>query len=199
MKHESAGFKTKKQLSAMLKKLANEKAISKITITDITSLCNLNRKTFYYHFHDVNAILKWTLEQEAVDIMKEYNKMNNFSEAISFTVDYICKNKIFLSNIVSSFGVAEIKYFFYEDFKKAILMAIDMHEKELNIKISETFSEFLSKFYAEALTSQMVNIITDKLTFSKDVISDYTFRILEISLREVIKSSESDHVKADNP
>lgn len=197
MKHETASFKTKKQLSASLKKLVNEKPLSKVTISELTTQCKLNRKTFYYHFHDVNELLKWTLEQEAVDIMKEYNRMNNFSEAISFTVDYICKNKTFLSNISASIGVAEMKEFFHGDFNKAILMAIDMHEKEFNIQISGSLREFLSKFYTEALTGQMVNIITEKLPFSKEMISDYTFSTLAISLREVIKSSADGSIKAD--
>ncbi|MBQ3566302.1 MAG: TetR family transcriptional regulator C-terminal domain-containing protein, partial [Oscillospiraceae bacterium] len=72
-----------------------------------------------------------------------------------------------------------------------------MHEKDLNTKIPESLSEFLSTFYADALASQMVNIITDKMTFSKEMISDYTFSTLAISLREVIKSSACGNIKAD--
>ncbi|WP_295208123.1 TetR family transcriptional regulator [Ruminococcus sp.] len=39
------------------------KPLSKITVSEIVADCNINRKTFYYHFEDVQSLLKWTLEQ----------------------------------------------------------------------------------------------------------------------------------------
>ena len=44
---------TKKALATSLKKLLSKKELSKITITNITKDCGVNRQTFYYHFKDV--------------------------------------------------------------------------------------------------------------------------------------------------
>ena len=44
---------TKKALAASLKKLLEKQPLSKITVTDITEDCEVNRHTFYYHFQDV--------------------------------------------------------------------------------------------------------------------------------------------------
>ena len=32
--------------------------------------CGVNRKTFYYHFEDIYAPLKWMLEEEAGNVVK---------------------------------------------------------------------------------------------------------------------------------
>jgi AcrR family transcriptional regulator len=40
---------TKRALSASLKKLLGSKPLSKITVSDITADCGVNRQTFYYH------------------------------------------------------------------------------------------------------------------------------------------------------
>ena len=44
--------KTKVELGNALKKLAYEKSFDKISVSDITSKCNLNRQTFYYHLNE---------------------------------------------------------------------------------------------------------------------------------------------------
>ena len=44
---------TKRALAASLKRLLAEKPLSKITISDITDDCGINRMTFYYHFQDI--------------------------------------------------------------------------------------------------------------------------------------------------
>ena len=43
---------TKRALEASLKNLLLKKPLSKITISDITEDCGINRMTFYYHFKD---------------------------------------------------------------------------------------------------------------------------------------------------
>ena len=43
---------TKRALEASLKKMLLKKPVTKITISDITEDCGVNRATFYYHFKD---------------------------------------------------------------------------------------------------------------------------------------------------
>ena len=48
---------TKAALAASLKKLLEKKPLSKITVTDITRECRINRHTFYYHFRDIYDLI----------------------------------------------------------------------------------------------------------------------------------------------
>ncbi len=57
---------TKKALAASLKKLLEKQPLSKITVTDITEDCEVNRHTFYYHFQDVYDLIDWIYENEAI-------------------------------------------------------------------------------------------------------------------------------------
>ena len=58
MKHAESSLKTKKALASSLKKVMAKKPLRKITVTEIVNDCNVNRKTFYYHFEDIFALLK---------------------------------------------------------------------------------------------------------------------------------------------
>ena len=61
MKQDEKSLSTKRALAASLKKLMEKKPLSKITVSEIISDCNVNRKTFYYHFQDIYDLLKWIL------------------------------------------------------------------------------------------------------------------------------------------
>lgn len=62
-------FRTKSTLAASLKKFLEKKPLNKITITEIIKDCNMNRNTFYYHFEDIYALFKWTLESESMKLL----------------------------------------------------------------------------------------------------------------------------------
>lgn len=63
MKNEVISLNTKKALSSALKETMRHKAFSKITVKEIIEHCDVNRNTFYYHFDDIYALLRWTLER----------------------------------------------------------------------------------------------------------------------------------------
>ena len=84
MKHDATTLRTKKALAESLKNLMQSKPFSKITVSEITRDCGVNRKTFYYHFEDVYDLLKWMLEQEAIEVVKNFDLFVNLEEAITF-------------------------------------------------------------------------------------------------------------------
>ena len=56
---------TKRALEQSLKNLLREKPLSKITVTDITEDCGVNRMTFYYHFRDIYDLIEWVCVEDA--------------------------------------------------------------------------------------------------------------------------------------
>ena len=49
---------TKIAIAYGLKELVKTKALNKITISDITEKCGINRQTFYYHFADMMDLIE---------------------------------------------------------------------------------------------------------------------------------------------
>ena len=49
---------TKRALESSLKKLLLEKPLHKITVSDITDDCGINRMTINYHFKDIKALVE---------------------------------------------------------------------------------------------------------------------------------------------
>ncbi len=61
--------------------MLSKKELSKITITNITEECGVNRQTFYYHFKDIYDLLEWIYKNEVIDEIdneKEENWQQKF-------------------------------------------------------------------------------------------------------------------------
>ena len=93
MTNEELSLKTKNSLAAALKKAMESKKLSKITVSELIAECNINRKTFYYHFSDIYALLKWMLEEEAIEVVKQFDMIINTEEAFRFIMSYVEENK----------------------------------------------------------------------------------------------------------
>lgn len=59
---------TKKALANALKALAKEEPLEKISIGEICARCNLNRKSFYYHFKDKYDLINWIFDTEFLSV-----------------------------------------------------------------------------------------------------------------------------------
>ena len=72
---------TKRALVASLKELLAEKPLDKITVTDLTEHCGVNRMTFYYHFKDIYDLVDWILTEDAVKAMEGRQSFDTWTEA----------------------------------------------------------------------------------------------------------------------
>lgn len=186
MKHEISSMQTKKALAAALKKLASEKPFSKITVREIISVSGFNRNTFYYHFEDVYALLKWMLEQETIEVVKQFDLIAGYEEAILFVMDYVEKNDALLNNIYHSMGRDELQRFFYSDCIGITRSIIDQTEKIQGLAVPEDFKAFLSQFYTQAIAGMLLEWITDRSVRNRERTVQYISIILTSTLPTVL-------------
>ena len=61
---------TKKALAGALKELMDTKPFQKISVSDICERCQMNRKSFYYHFKDKYDLMNWITTQNSSELPK---------------------------------------------------------------------------------------------------------------------------------
>ena len=162
MKHEVTTLNTKKMLSASLKHCMEKKSLSKITVTDIVTDCGLNRKTFYYHFQDVPDLLKWTLEQEAVDVVKQFDLLNELEEALRFAVRYIRENSHMINCAYDSIGRDEPKRFLNHDFQSIVMSIVEQIERKENVHSDPDAKKIICNFYTEGMAGELVDLLKSR-------------------------------------
>ena len=62
---------TRRAISEALKALMLQKPLDKITIGEIMDACGMRRQHFYYYFTDIYDLLRWTFEEEALQLRRE--------------------------------------------------------------------------------------------------------------------------------
>lgn len=186
MKYEVTSLNTKKLFAEALKEIVVQKSFSKVTVSELIRACNVNRKTFYYHFTDVYDLLKWTLEQEAIDVVKKFDLIVDYEEVILFVMDYIEKNDVFLRNIYHSVGIDDLKRFFYTDFIEIITSIIKQIETVNKVTLPKEFETFLSCFYTEAIAGTLLEWIVNKEKYDRQQTIDYISVIFRTGLPAAI-------------
>lgn len=186
MKHEVTTLNTKRTLAASLKRLMQEKALSKITVSEIVKECGVNRKTFYYHFEDIYSLLIWMFEQEAVGVVRQFDLLTDYDEAIAFVMDYVDNNQHILNCAFDFLGREGLKKFLYSDFIGILRTTVDSIEEELKISVSEDYKRFLCDFYAEALAGMLIEWIRSPEKFERDKTLCYLSNILCTTLPQAL-------------
>ncbi|MGN1482049.1 TetR/AcrR family transcriptional regulator C-terminal domain-containing protein [Porcipelethomonas sp.] len=188
MKHEVTSLNTKKTIAASLKKFMEKKPLSKITVSEIVADCGINRKTFYYHFEDIQALLKWMLEQEAIEVVKNFDLLLDHEEAINFVIDYVEQNKHILNCAYDSMGRDELKRFFYNDLYGIMHSIVNHLEDILGTCVTSDYKDFVCDFYTEALAGTLINLLKNKQPYDKQKLIDYISITLKSSLPAILNA-----------
>ena len=188
MKYEISSLNTKKALADALKTCMQTKPLSKITVSEIVRMCEVNRKTFYYHFVDIYDLLKWMLEEEAINVVKQFNLMIDYQDAIRFVIDYVHQNQYILSCAYDSMGRDEMKRFFYKDVIGITENYIKSIEKELNVKLTDEYMEFLIHFFTESIAGLLIDEFKEQQCHNPEKALEYLSTVLKYSVPEAIKN-----------
>lgn len=191
MKQKEVSLKTKQALAAALKEKMMKKQVSKISVREIIEACNVNRNTFYYHFEDIYALLKWTFEQEAIEVLKNFDLLVNTEDAVNFVLDYIEKNKYFINCAFDSLGYSELKRFLYTDILEIFVGTIENGANQLGIAADESFMRFLADFYTEALAGMILSMLQGVTSYKRDEIVRNVMLICRVSIPQVLIAHSS--------
>lgn len=188
MKYVTTNLRTKKALAASLKKMMESRSLGKISVRDIIEDCEVNRKTFYYHFKDIYDLVKWMFEQEAVEVVKQYDLIIDYRDAIRFAMDYVEENKHICNCAVDALGRDELKRFFQTDFLATIGNIINQLSEGMNVP--EDYKIFLTNFYVEALASGLIDWIRNKDHSDKEKIIQYVSLTFYGTLKQTLERAE---------
>ncbi len=78
---------TKKVLAYAIKDLMRQRPLSKITVGDICEACDMNRKSFYYHFRDKYDLVNWIFYTE---FFEEYLQDEDGLETVDVLTRFCC-------------------------------------------------------------------------------------------------------------
>lgn len=194
MSYDNASNQRKQQLACALKEMLQTKPLSKISVSDLIRHCNINRKTFYYHFEDIFSLLEWTLQQETIELLKHYNIFTDYNKAIGFVIDYVEANYSMLSNIYNSMGHHQLQLFFSQNVKGLLEALIDDTVALTNSTISAEYRNFLISFYTEAISGMITYKLFNHPNYDRETLISYIFNTFHSGILATLKDASENHL-----
>ena len=124
---------TKIAMAQSLKRMLLIKDLDKITISDITNDCGINRQTFYYHFKDIYDLLEWIFANEVVKKIEKETTIKNWQENFKYVLDYMLENKKFIIKTYNSLSRKTLLDFLFKQYNTIFIDIINDVSKNYNI------------------------------------------------------------------
>ena len=178
---------TKKALASALKELMSEKPFVSISVSEICDKCDMNRKSFYYHFKDKEDLVNWIFDTEFVAVLQA-EVIDEDKATLGERIDYFTKvMKLFYDN--------------RKFYKKAFLIegqnSFNEHFRELTYPIfakkieliydDEEISDFQISFFADSIIYSIKRWITSSQPMTPE---EYTRQLLTCIVKPAIHISE---------
>ena len=165
---------TKKALAEALKQLMEEIPFGKISVADICEKCDMNRKSFYYHFKDKYDLLNWILDTELLNTALMSPSQGDSWTRIRQLLVYLYENRSMVCKALAIEGQNSPA----EHFR--VLMEPMLIARMQEIFGSDRHQEFRINFFYDALRCTIERWITSPNCVPPDVFFE--------QLRDTVKS-----------
>lgn len=143
--------------------LLNKKSLHNVTVTELAKKCNIERKTFYYHYENLTELIKEIFDEELTVVIEEFNETLSWEDSFILAAKFILENKKAIKHMYQSDYKDDVeKYVFSmagEIMNKYVnRVAKSTDAKEIDIKL-------IAYFYQCALSSSLIQwVATDMET-----------------------------------
>lgn len=154
MKQHISSQYTKQLLADSLKSLLQKKSFSKISVSEIVNDCQLNRKTFYYHFTDIYDLLEYLVEQELLQQLLEplpdLHEFDTFKTSFQLTLECLEQCNYLSSCVEDIFAHDHLVQFFQKKFEPILFDLLKKLEQTYEISLDSKYSTFLVTTFARS-------------------------------------------------
>ncbi len=152
---------TKRALEQSLKNLLLKKPLTKITISDITEDCGINRMTFYYHFKDIYDLVEWACLEDAKRALDEKKTYDTWQQGLLQIFEAVQENKPFILNVYRCVHREQVEKYLQPLVDQLMLDVIE--EESASMVIREEDKQFIAKIYAYIFIGVMLDWIKDDM------------------------------------
>ncbi|WP_346889136.1 TetR/AcrR family transcriptional regulator [Clostridium sp. UBA1056] len=189
MVENNSNYNTKKLLSDALKRMMTKKPLEKITIKEIVDLCNLNRRTFYYHFQDIYQLLEWIYKEEAVNQIEVNNSYSKWQDGLIYLFKYIERDKEVSLCAFHSLGREYLEKFLYSVTYRVTREIVDEVSEDLDVNSS--YKDFVAYYYTVSLVGMVIHWIQSGMNEEPETIAEFIRITIQGTMRKALERFEN--------
>ena len=181
---------TKRALEQSLKNMLLKKPLDKITISDITNDCGVNRMTFYYHFQDIYDLVEWSCEEDARKALAGNKTYATWQEGFLQIFEMVKESKPFIMNVYRSVSREKVETYLY---KVTYGLLIDVvNEEAEGMHVSDDDKAFIAWFDQYSFVGIMLDWIKDDMKEDPQKIIDRISLLMQGNFRKALEAYRTD-------
>ena len=186
---------TKHALEASLKHLLLQKPLNKITISDITEDCGVNRMTFYYHFKDIYDLVEWSCVEDARQALGGKKTYDTWQEGFLQIFQAVQSNRPFIMNVYHSVSREQVETYLYDVTYHLLINVVE--EKAAGLSVSQEDQEFIAHLYKYAFVGVMLDWIRADMKTDPQAIIARLSLVLHGNITAALERLRSDALLSD--
>ena len=188
---------TKRALEASLKSLLLQKPLSKITVTDITEDCGINRMTFYYHFKDIYDLVEWCCQEDASRALAGKKTYETWQQGLLQIFEAVRENKPFILNVYRSVSREQVENYLYK-VTYALLDGV-VEEQAQGMSVRQEDKAFLATLYQYMFVGLMLDWIKSDMKEDPQAIVSRLELAIHGSIRAALERLRADKDPSKRP
>ena len=181
---------TKRALEASLKKLLLEKPLSKITVTDITDDCGINRMTFYYHFKDIYDLIEWSCEEDASRALAGKKTYDTWQQGLLQIFEAVLQNKPFILNVYRSVSREQVENYLYRLTYDLLEDVVEEQAQGMSVRPED--KAFIATVYKYAFVGLMLDWIKTDMKADPKVLVERLALVMHGNVRAALERLRTD-------
>ena len=175
---------TKRALEQSLKNLLLKKPLSKITISDLTEDCGMNRMTFYYHFKDIYDLVEWSCLTDAKRALDEKKTYDTWQQGFLQILEAVQANKPFIMNVYHCVHREQVEIYLRPLVEDLILNVVNEEAGGLNVRDED--KTFIVQAYSYIFIGIMLDWIKEDMKENPQEIVERLNKLIKGSIRDLL-------------
>ena len=171
--------KTKDAIVSAYLELIEREEFDRITVTDLVEMCDISRQTFYYHFDDIDQMLRYAFDAETRQICS-HTQADNWTDYSEGYISFFTKYDTLMRKALYSQSFVLVYNLISASFTKCLYLYFERKKGEAFAAARTT--EFLVVLLSGAFTSLVVSEIQKESSNYREIFTRLDTALLGYTL-----------------
>ncbi len=167
-----------------------KKPLDKITITDLTDDCGINRMTFYYHFKDIYDLVEWACEEDAREALAGKKTYDTWQQGLLQIFQAVLDNRPFILNVYRSISREQIERYLYRLTYDLLISVVE--EQASGLDVCQKDKEFIAHFYKYGFVGLLLDWIRQDMKEKPEVLIERLAFLMQGNIASALEHFSAD-------
>ena len=176
---------TKRAIAAAFQELLGTMSLDKITVAAVAKKTGINRQTFYYHFHDIHALLLWIYRDSVEQALDTAESRNDMRCALFTCLNQLKANREFVTRTMHGLDAPFMYRFAIDvvvDFTKTFV-----EEMARGIDISKEDLDLVTRFYTVGLVGTIHDWVSNGMHEEPERLATRIMTMIDGTIEESLR------------